>query len=134
MDGILRFLLGQIVAEASIEGTEDYAKACFDEYKARRDFFIEGLNKIPGVYSPMPQGAFYTVASLPVEDAEDFAKWCLTDFSYQGATVMMAPAAGFYSDKELGRNQVRMAYVLCIEDLAAALKCLEEALKAYNAR
>lgn len=127
-------LLGQIVAEASIEGTEDYAKACFDEYKARRDFFIEGLNKIPGVYSPMPQGAFYTVASLPVDDAEDFAKWLLTDFSYEGATVMMAPAAGFYSDKELGRNQVRMAYVLCKEDLAASLKCLEEALKAYNAR
>jgi aspartate aminotransferase len=127
-------LLGQIVAEASIEGTEDYAKACFDEYKARRDFFIEGLNKIPGVYSPMPQGAFYTVASLPVDGAEDFAKWLLTDFSYEGATVMMAPAAGFYSDKELGRNQVRMAYVLCKEDLAASLKCLEEALKAYNAR
>ena len=82
----------------------------------------------------MPQGAFYTVASLPVEDAEDFAKWCLTDFSYQGATVRMAPAAGFYSDKELGRNQVRMAYVLCKEDLAASLRCLEEALKAYNAR
>ena len=127
-------LLGQIVAEASIEGTEDYAKACFDEYKARRDFFIEGLNRIPGVFSPMPEGAFYTVASLPVEDADDFARWCLTDFSYEGATVMMAPAAGFYSDKNLGRNQVRMAYVLCREDLAAALRCLEEALKAYNAR
>lgn len=127
-------LLGQIVAEASVEGTEAYAKACFDEYKARRDFFIEGLNRIPGVFSPMPEGAFYTVASLPVEDAEDFAKWCLTDFSFEGATVMMAPAAGFYSDKTLGRNQVRMAYVLCREDLAAALRCLEEALKAYNAR
>ena len=127
-------LLGQIVAEASVEGTEAYAKACFDEYKARRDFFIEGLNRIPGVFSPMPEGAFYTVSSLPVEDAEDFAKWCLTDFSFEGATVMMAPAAGFYSDKTLGRNQVRMAYVLCREDLAAALRCLEEALKAYNAR
>lgn len=127
-------LIGQIVAEASIEGTEAYAKECFDEYKARRDFFIEGLNKIEGVYSPTPEGAFYTVVSLPVDDAEDFCKWCLTDFSYEGCTVMMAPAAGFYGDREIGRRQVRMAYVLCIEDLAKALKCLEEALKAYNAR
>lgn len=142
LDAVMKFaqsrlsppLIGQIVAEASIEGTEAYAKACFDEYKARRDFFIEGLNRIPGVFSPMPEGAFYTVASLPVEDAEDFAKWCLTDFSFEGATVMMAPAAGFYSDKTLGRNQVRMAYVLCREDLAASLRCLEEALKTYNAR
>ena len=142
LDAVMKFaqsrlsppLLGQIVAEASVEGTEDYARACFDEYKARRDFFIEGLNRIPGVYSPVPEGAFYTVASLPVDDAEDFAKWCLTDFSFEGATVMMAPAAGFYSDKSLGRNQVRMAYVLCREDLAAALRCLEEALKAYAAR
>lgn len=139
MDAVMKFaqcrlsppLLGQLAAEASIEGTEDYSKACFDEYKARRDFFIEGLNRIPGVYSPMPEGAFYTVVSLPVEDAEDFARWCLTDFSYEGATVMMAPAAGFYADPALGRNQVRMAYVLCREDLAAALRCLEEALKAY---
>ncbi|MBQ9184359.1 MAG: pyridoxal phosphate-dependent aminotransferase [Bacteroidales bacterium] len=125
-------LVGQLVAEASIEGTEGYAKECFDEYKARRDFFIAGLNKIEGVYSPMPEGAFYTVVSLPVDDAEAFCKWCLTDFSYEGATVMMAPAAGFYGDHEIGRKQVRMAYVLCIEDLAKALKCLEEALKAYN--
>ncbi len=127
-------LVGQIVAEASIEGTEDYAKECFDEYKARRDFFIEGLNKIPGVYSPKPEGAFYTVVSLPVDDAEAFCKWCLTDFSYDGCTVMMAPAAGFYGDRTIGQRQVRMAYVLCIEDLAKALKVLEEALKAYNAK
>lgn len=124
-------LIGQLVAEASIEGTEDYAKACFEEYKARRDFFIDGLNKIEGVYSPMPQGAFYTVASLPVDDAEAFCKWCLTDFSYEGCTVMMAPAAGFYRDREMGKRQVRMAYVLCIEDLAMALKVLAAALKAY---
>lgn len=155
-------LLGQIVAEASIEGTEDYSKACYEEYLARRNFFIEGLNQIPGVYSPMPQGAFYTVASLPVEDAEDFCKWCLTDFCYVepdkeepapkravdrfiarpqrpgpefiGETVMMAPAAGFYSTKGLGRNQVRMAYVLKTEDLARALLILEKALEAYNIR
>ena len=125
-------LLGQLVAEASIEGVEEYAKACYDEYKARRDFFIEGLNKIPGVFSPMPEGAFYTVASLPVEDAEDFCRWLLTDFSLDGETVMMAPAAGFYSTPGAGRNQVRMAYVLRREDLARALFLLEEALKVYN--
>jgi aspartate aminotransferase len=125
-------LLGQLVAEASIDGVEEYAKACYDEYKARRDFFIEGLNKIPGVFSPMPEGAFYTVASLPVEDAEDFCRWLLTDFSLDGETVMMAPAAGFYSTPGAGRNQVRMAYVLRREDLARALFLLEEALKVYN--
>jgi aspartate aminotransferase len=125
-------LLGQIVAEASIEGTEAYAKECFDEYKARRDFFIKGLNEIPGVYSPMPGGAFYTVASLPVEDAEDFCRWLLTDFRLNGETVMMAPVAGFYSTPGLGKNQVRMAYVLKKEDLAQALKVLRAALEAYK--
>lgn len=135
-------LLGQIVAEASIEGTEEYSKECFEEYLGRRNFFIEGLGKIPGVYSPMPRGAFYTVASLPVEDAEDFCKWCLSEFSYKdegtpagyaGETIMMAPAAGFYSTPGLGKNQVRMAYVLKKEDLARALLALEKALEVYNA-
>ena len=125
-------LLGQIVAEASIEGTEDYSRACFLEYKARRDFFIKGLNQIPGVYSPMPEGAFYTVVSLPVQDAEAFCRWLLTDYRLNGETVMMAPAAGFYSTPGLGRNQVRMAYVLKEEDLARALTILAEALKAYH--
>lgn len=124
-------LLGQIVAEASIEGTEDYTRQCFDEYKARRDFFIRGLNQIPGVYSPTPEGAFYTVASLPVADAEDFCRWLLTDFRLNGETVMMAPAAGFYSTPGLGKNQVRMAYVLKKEDLAKALTILKAALEAY---
>ena len=127
-------LLGQIVAEASIDGTEEYSRECFEEYKARRDFFIEGLNRIPGVFSPMPNGAFYTVASLPVDDAEDFCRWLLTDFRYEGETVMMAPAAGFYSTPGLGRNQVRMAYVLKKEDLAKALVILEKALEAYGKR
>ncbi len=127
-------LLGQIVAAASIEGTEAYAKACFDEYKARRDFFIRELNRIPGVYSPMPGGAFYTVASLPVDDAEDFCRWLLTDFRLDGETVMMAPAAGFYENPELGRNQVRLAYVLKKEDLQKALNILRSALEAYNKR
>ena len=125
-------LLGQIVAEASIEGTEDYARQCFEEYKARRDFFIKGLNEIPGVYSPMPEGAFYTVASLPVEDAEDFCKWLLTDFRLDGETLMMAPAAGFYSTPGLGKNQVRMAYVLKEEDLSRSLEILRAALAKYT--
>ena len=127
-------LLGQIVAEASIEGTEEYSRQCFEEYKARRDFFIKGLNEIPGVYSPVPEGAFYTVASLPVEDAEDFCRWLLTDFRLDGETVMMAPAAGFYSTPGLGKNQVRMAYVLKEEDLAKALKVLRAALATYTNR
>ena len=127
-------LLGQIVAEASMEGTEAYSRECFEEYKSRRDFFIQGLNRIPGVYSPLPNGAFYTVASLPVDDAEDFCRWCLTDFRLQGETIMMAPAAGFYSHPALGRNQVRMAYVLKKEDLQRALTILEAALKAYSLR
>ena len=127
-------LLGQIVAEASIEGTEEYSRECYEEYKARRDFFIKGLNSIPGVYSPMPHGAFYTVVSLPVADAEDFCRWCLTDFRMDGETVMMAPAAGFYRDPDLGRNQVRMAYVLKREDLQRSLMLIRAALKAYNHR
>ena len=127
-------LLGQIVAEASIDGTEDYQKACYEEYLSRRNFFIDGLNRIPGVFSPMPNGAFYTVASLPVDDAEDFCKWLLTDFRFEGETVMMAPAAGFYRNPVLGRNQVRLAYVLKKEDLARALLILEKALAAYRAR
>jgi len=141
-DTILKFcqarlsppLLGQIVAEASIEGTEDYSKECYDEYLLRRNFFIDGLNKIPGVHSPMPKGAFYTVASLPVENAEDFCKWCLTDFSYKGKTVMMAPCAGFYKTPGLGKDQVRMAYVLKREDLAEALEVLSNALDEYHGK
>ena len=133
-------LLGQIAAEASIEGTETYSKEVFDEYLARRDFFMKGLNEIPGVFSPVPQGAFYTVAKLPVEDAEDFCRWCLTDFCYKdektpegctGETIMMAPAAGFYSTPGLGRDQVRLAYVLCREDLGRALLVLRKALEKY---
>ncbi len=127
-------LLGQIAAAASIEGTEDYSAAVYEEYKARRDFFIDALNRIPGVYSPKPEGAFYTVASLPVDDAEDFCKWCLTDFSYDNSTVMMAPAAGFYATPGLGKNQVRLADVLEIPELRKALDVLSRALAAYNSR
>ncbi len=124
-------LLGQIVAEASIDTPELYLQQAFEEYRRRRDFLLERLNSIPGVYSPMPTGAFYTVARLPVEDAEDFCRWCLSDFSYEGATIFMAPAAGFYSQPGLGRDEVRVAYVLKQEDLERAMVVLRKALEAY---
>lgn len=127
-------LLGQIVAAASFDAPKEYMEEVYREYRARRDFFLEGLNKIPGVYSPVPMGAFYTMVRLPVEDAEDFCRWCLTDFSYEGQTVMMAPGAGFYTDPSEGRNEVRMAYVLERHELAAALDVLARALEAYNRR
>ena len=127
-------LLGQIVAEESIEGTEDYAADVYEEYVERRKCLVDGLNRIEGVYSPIPMGAFYTVASLPVDDADKFCEWCLSDFNYEGETVMMAPASGFYSTPGMGRNEVRIAYVLKKEDLQRALFILEKALEAYNNR
>ena len=127
-------LLGQIVAEESIEGTEDYAADVYEEYVERRKCLVDGLNRIEGVYSPIPMGAFYTVASLPVDDADKFCEWCLSDFNYEGETVMMAPASGFYSTPGMGRNEVRIAYVLKKEDLQRALFVLEKALEAYNSR
>ena len=136
-------LLGQLVAEASIEGTEQYSRDVYDEYVERRKCLIDNVNRIPGCYTPVPMGAFYTVASLPVDDAEKFCAWCLSDFSWKdektpegcaGETIMMAPAAGFYSDPELGRNQVRLAYVLKKEDLQRALFILSKALEAYPGR
>jgi len=126
-------LLGQIVAEESIEGTEDYAVEVYEEYVERRKCLVDGLNRIPGVYSPIPMGAFYTVAKLPVDDADKFCEWCLSDFSYEGETVMMAPASGFYSTPGMGRDEVRIAYVLKKDDLQRALFILEKALEAYNA-
>ena len=125
-------LLGQIVAEESIEGTEDYAADVYEEYVERRKCLVDGLNRIPGVYSPIPMGAFYTVAKLPVDDADKFCEWCLSDFSYEGETVMMAPASGFYSTPGMGRDEVRIAYVLKKDDLLRALVILEKALEAYN--
>lgn len=124
-------LLGQIVAQASIDIPQSYLDNAFKEYKSRRDFLLKGINEIPGVFSPMPMGAFYTVAKLPVEDAEHFCRWCLTDFSYKGHTVFMAPAAGFYTVPGMGRDEVRMAYVLKQEDLELAVEVLGKALEAY---
>lgn len=125
-------LLGQIVAEASIEGTEDYAAEMYEEYVERRKCLVDGLNRIPGVFSPIPMGAFYTVARLPVDDAEKFCAWCLSDFNYEGETVMMAPANGFYSTPGMGKDEVRIAYVLNKQDLKRALVVLEKAIEQYN--
>lgn len=124
-------LIGQIAAEASLDEPEEYGREVYDEYVERRKCLIDGLNRIPGVYSPIPMGAFYTVAKLPVDDAEKFCAWCLSDFQYEGETVMMAPAAGFYTTLGVGRDQVRLAYVLKKEDLNRALFILRKALEAY---
>ena len=127
-------LLGQIVAEASIDAAPDYMLATYNEYVERRKFMIDSLNKIPGCYSPIPMGAFYTVAKLPVNDADKFCQWCLREFEYEGQTIFMAPASGFYTTPGLGRDEVRLAYVLCRDELEKAMKVLAEALKAYPGR
>lgn len=124
-------LIGQIVAEASLDAPQSYYRDVYDEYVERRKCLIDGLNRIPGVYSPIPMGAFYTVAKLPVDDSDKFCRWCLEEFSYEGETVMMAPASGFYTTPGAGRNQVRIAYVLKREDLQRALFILQKALEAY---
>lgn len=125
-------LIGQLMAEASLDTPEDYMLEVYNEYVERRKFLIDGLNRIPGCYSPIPMGAFYTVAKLPVDDADKFCAWCLEEFRYEGQTVFMAPASGFYTTPGLGKNEVRIAYVLKKEDLANALTVLEKALEAYN--
>ena len=124
-------LIGQIIAEASLDAPEEYYRNVYDEYVERRTCLIDGLNRIPGVYSPIPMGAFYTVAQLPVDDSEKFCRWCLEEFNYEGETVMMAPASGFYTTPGAGCNQVRLAYVLKKEDLRRALVVLAKALEAY---
>ncbi|MCQ2237490.1 MAG: pyridoxal phosphate-dependent aminotransferase [Bacteroidales bacterium] len=125
---------GQIAAMASLDVPDEYFKAMNEEYRKRRNFLLDGLNKIPGVYSPIPSGAFYTMAKLPIDDADKFCAWLLEDFSFNNQTVMLAPGSGFYSNRTLGRNEVRIAYVLKIEDLEIALDLLARALKAYPGR
>jgi len=126
--------LGQIAAEASIDTPDNYFKEVNSEYTARRNYMVEALNKIPGVYCPKPKGAFYTIVKLPVDDADKFAQWLLEDFEYKNQTVMVAPASGFYSTPGSGKNEVRIAYVLKIDDLKNAMIVLEEALKVYPGR
>jgi aspartate aminotransferase len=125
---------GQIFAEAAVDTPKEYFDAVYNEYIARRNVMVEGINKIEGCFCPMPKGAFYTVIDLPVDDSDKFCQWLLTDFNYKNATVMLAPATGFYADPEKGRHQACITYCLCIDDLKAAIKCLEEALKVYPGR
>ena len=127
-------LIGQIMAEASLDTPEEYMRDVYDEYVERRKFLIDGLNRIPGCYSPIPMGAFYTVARLPIDDADKFCAWCLSEFEYEGQTVFMAPASGFYTTPGSGRNEVRIAYVLKKDDLNRALFVLQKALEAYPGR
>ncbi len=125
-------LIGQAIAEASLSTPQEYMEEVYDEYLSRRNYLIDQLNQIPGVFAPTPMGAFYTMVQLPVDDTDKFCQWCLTDFQYEGQTVMMAPGSGFYTDPEEGRKQVRMAYVLNKEDLSKAMVVLRKALETYN--
>lgn len=126
--------LGQIAAEASLETSDEYFHNVHEEYVRRRNFMVEALNKISGVVCPMPKGAFYSIVKLPVDDAEKFAQWLLEEFDYNGQTVMLAPASGFYHTPGLGKNEVRVAYVLKTSDLQKAIEVLAEALKVYPGR
>jgi len=124
-------LLGQIAGEAALETPDSYFENVSKEYVERRDILVDGLNSIDGVFCPKPGGAFYAVAQLPVNDTEKFCQWMLEDFSFEGETVMMAPASGFYSTPGKGKNEVRLAYVLEKDKLKKAIRCLAEALKVY---
>lgn len=126
--------LAQIASEAALQTPNEYFTEVVDEYVERRNITVDGLNAIPGVFCPKPKGAFYCIASFPVDSAERFCQWLLEDFEYRGETVMMAPASGFYATPGLGQNEARIAYVLEKESLKKAVKCLEEALKVYPGR
>lgn len=126
--------LGQVAGEAALNAPKSYFTEVIDEYVNRRDLLIEGLNKIDGITCPKPSGAFYCIAQLPIDDADKFAKWLLEDFSWNNKTVMVAPAQGFYSTPEIGKQQIRIAYVLNIEELQNAITIIEEALKIYPGR
>lgn len=125
---------GQIFSEAAIETPDSYFKEVLEEYTKRRNVIVEAINKMKGCFCPNPKGAFYAVAKLPIDDSDKFCQWLLEDFNYQNETVMLAPATGFYSTKGSGKDEVRISYVLKVEDLKAAMKCLEEALKVYPGR
>ncbi len=124
----------QVFAEAAVDTPDEYFRQVKDEYLARRNCVVVGLNAIPGCFCPTPRGAFYAVARLPIDDSDTFCKWLLTDFDYKGETLMLAPATGFYSVEGMGKDEVRISYCLKVEDLQAALRCLEEALKVYPGR
>ncbi len=126
--------LGQIAGEASLETPASYFREVSEEYIERRNYMVEALNQMPGVFTPKPKGAFYTVAKLPVDDSEKFCQWLLESFEYKNQTVMMAPAAGFYASPGAGKDEVRIAYVLKIDDLKNAMETLAHALEAYPGR
>lgn len=126
--------IDQIAAEAALNTPQSYFDEVVAEYVERRNIMVEGLNNIPGVFCPKPSGAFYCVAKFPVDSAEKFCQWLLEDFEYEGNTVMMAPASGFYSTPGKGVQEARIAYVLNQDALKGAVKCLEEALKVYPGR
>jgi aspartate aminotransferase len=123
--------IGQIASEAALRTPKSYFEGVYNEYIERRDFMVNALNNMPGVYCPTPKGAFYTVVKLPIDDSDKFAQWLLDSFEYKNQTVMVAPATGFYATNGLGKNEVRIAYVLKIEDLKNAMECLAEALNVY---
>ncbi|MEI8202900.1 MAG: pyridoxal phosphate-dependent aminotransferase [Bacteroidota bacterium] len=125
---------GQVLSEAAIDTPQSYFDAVMKEYISRRNLVVESINKIEGCFCPTPKGAFYAVARLPIDDADTFCQWLLESFEYNKQTVMLAPATGFYSTKDLGKNEVRISYVLNVDDLKAAMTCLEEALKVYPGR
>lgn len=125
---------GQVLAEAAIDTTDEYFEEVYNEYIERRNFMVTALNNMKGVVCPLPKGAFYTVTKLPIDDSDKFSKWLLTDFTYKNQTVMLAPATGFYSTEGLGKNEVRVAYVLKIDDLKNAMETLEHALQEYPGR
>jgi aspartate aminotransferase len=125
---------GQVASEAALDTPKEYFDEVYDEYVERRNYMVDALNKMEGVYCPKPKGAFYTVVKLPVDDSDKFAQWMLSDFEYENQTVMIAPASGFYSTPGYGKKEARIAYVLNINDLEKAMKTLEEALKAYPGR
>ena len=122
---------GQIIAEAAIDTPASYFDKVIKEYVARRNIVVESINKMKGCFCPKPEGAFYAMARLPIDNSDKFCKWLLESFEYNNETVMLAPATGFYSTKGKGKDEVRISYVLKVEDLKAAMKCLEEALKIY---
>jgi aspartate aminotransferase len=124
--------IGQIAAEAALDTPVGYFNEIHREYQERRNCLVDRMNRIRGVFCPIPRGAFYTIARLPVDNAEDFAKWMLDEFDYNGQTVMLAPAAGFYHTEGKGIDEVRIAYVLQKPDLIEAIKCLKCALEEYN--
>ncbi|TRZ70742.1 MAG: pyridoxal phosphate-dependent aminotransferase [Bacteroidetes bacterium] len=125
---------GQIAGEEAINTPDSYFKKVLKEYHARRNIVVESINKMAGCFCPEPGGAFYAVARLPIDNSDKFCQWLLENFSFEGQTVMLAPATGFYSTKGRGIDEVRISYVLNVNDLKSAMKCLEEALKVYPGR